>query len=129
VAQTHVRPNPAGIAALREHIVRIHRSVVHDVWEDAWTHCPVDTGELRSTIRTRPVKPLLSRIVVGSDHWQPQEYGALAHVIRPKTPGGALFWPGAPHPVNVVHHPGNVRQSFMRPALYQRRSLAGRPTR
>lgn len=128
MAQTaHVRPYPPGIAALREHIVRIHRSVVHDVWENAWMLAPVDTGELRNSVRTRPVKPLLSRVVVGTDHWQPQEYGASAHDIRPKDPGGALFWPGAPHPVKVVHHPGNRPQSFMRLALYRHRSLAGRP--
>lgn len=109
--------------------MRIHRSVVHDVWEDARDHAPVLSGEMRDTIRTRPIKPLLSRVVVGTDHWQPQEYGASAHDIRPREPGGALFWPGAPHPVNVVHHPGNRAQPFMRPALYKLRSLAGRPAR
>jgi hypothetical protein len=123
-----VRPNPEGIVALRRFIARIHVDVVDDVRRDAERYAPVKTGELVRTIHHRLLKPLLSHVVVGSDHWQPVEYGARPHDIV-ASPGGALFWSGAPHPVTIVHHPGNAAQPFMRPALYTKRSLAGRPHR
>lgn len=123
---TRIVPYAPGIAALREHIERVHDALVDDVEEDATIHAPWRTGALAMSIHSRKLRPLLSHVVVGTDHWQPIEYGASPHDIRPKDPGGALFWPGAPHPVNVVHHPGNAAQPFMRPALYQRRRLKGR---
>jgi hypothetical protein len=129
VAKTVIYPNLAGRAALDRLIVRVHDWVVEKVDDDAVLHAPWETGELALSIHTRKARPLLSRIVVGTDHWAPQEYGAAPHEIRPRNPRGALNWPGAPHPVNVVHHPGNRAKPFMRPALYKRRSLAGRPRR
>lgn len=123
---TQIKSHAPGLAALREHIVRVHDDVVDRVEDDAVDYAPYRTGELSMSIHTRKLRPLLSHVVVGSDHWQPMEYGASPHDIYPTDPDGALFWPGAPHPVNVVHHPGNEAQPFMRPALYQRRRLRGR---
>ncbi len=34
------------------------------------------------------------------------EFGTKPHVIKPRKKK-ALFWPGAAHPVKIVHHPGN----------------------
>lgn len=124
----HVKVNHEQVALLMRHIDRIHDSVVEDVEQDAKMRVPVDTGYTRSTIHTEKVRPLLSHVVVGGA-WKFIEYATSAHLIRPKEPGGALFWPGAPHPVQVVLHPGTSAQPFMRPALYTRRSLAGRPYR
>jgi len=129
LARTVIRPNPEGIAALHRHVERVHDSVVDDVYNDAVRHAAVDTGEMLATMHRRRVRPLLSQVVVGSDHWKWVEYDTKAHDIRPRDPSRALFWPGAPHPVRVVHHPGTTEQPFMRPAVYQRRSLAGRPWR
>lgn len=134
MASTSVRPNYSGLLRLHLHVQKIHNSVVDSVFWDAKNGAAVDTGEMWSTIHVRHMMSriyvwssrFISRVVVGSDHWRFVEYPTSAHEIRPKDPNGALFWPGAPHPVQVVHHPGTHEQPFMRPALYQRRSLRGR---
>jgi hypothetical protein len=138
---TTLRWNYAGLAGLRNHIQKIHDSVVQDVESDARRLAAKLTGEMASTIHSRVVQPLLfiltgnrlswteaeSRVVVGSDHWHLVEYPTQPHVIRPRRPAYALFWPGALHPVYIVHHPGTEAQPFMRPALYRIRTLKGRP--
>lgn len=40
------------------------------------------------------------------------EHGTPAHDIEPKRKK-ALAWPGGPHPVKVVHHPGTSPRPFM----------------
>lgn len=52
------------------------------------------------------------------DYALPIELGAEAHVIRPRNKR-ALYWPGAAHPVALVHHPGNAPHPFLRPAADQ----------
>ncbi len=42
------------------------------------------------------------------------ETGTDPYEIRP-VKAKALFWPGAAHPVKVVHHPGIKAQPFLRP--------------
>jgi hypothetical protein len=42
--------------------------------------------------------------------------GTAAHDIRPSTKR-ALFWPGAPHPVGLVHHPGTRPNAFAERAI------------
>lgn len=123
MARTVIRPNWRGIAGLLHHIQKIHDDIVEDVMWDAWMHAAMDTGEMRASIHKRFVRPLLSHVVVGTDHWHLVEYPTSAHEIRPQPPKQALYWPGAPHPVQVVHHPGTEEQPFMRPALYKIRSL------
>jgi hypothetical protein len=44
------------------------------------------------------------------------ENGSSAHVIEAKD-AGALFWPGAAHPVARVQHPGTAPQPLMRPSF------------
>lgn len=44
------------------------------------------------------------------------EEGSSAHVIEAKD-AGALFWPGAAHPVGKVQHPGTSPYPYMRPAF------------
>ena len=39
-------------------------------------------------------------------------YGTKPHDIRPVN-AKALFWPGAAHPVKVVHHPGSKANPFI----------------
>lgn len=135
VTKVKVEPNWIGLLRLHMHVQRIHNSIVEDVFHDARNGAPVDTGEMWMSIHIRHVltrmwtwsSRFVSRVVVGTDHWWLVEYSTAAHVIRPRDPQGALFWPGAPHPVQVVFHPGTTEQPFMRPALYKQRSLAGRP--
>lgn len=40
------------------------------------------------------------------------QFGTSPHTILP-TMGKALYWPGASHPVKIVHHPGTKAQPFM----------------
>jgi hypothetical protein len=44
------------------------------------------------------------------------ERGTPPHLIRPKDKK-ALSWPGAAHPVKVVHHPGTRPRPIIGPAL------------
>lgn len=41
--------------------------------------------------------------------------GTRPHLILPRDKK-ALFWPGAAHPVRVVHHPGTKANDFRKPA-------------
>jgi len=40
------------------------------------------------------------------------EFGTAPHIIQPRD-AQALYWPGAQHPVKLVHHPGTKPQDFM----------------
>jgi hypothetical protein len=40
-------------------------------------------------------------------------YGTRPHDILPRHPAEALYWPGAPHPVAIVHHPGTKPNTYM----------------
>lgn len=75
----------------------------------------VDTGDLLGSIRQEG-----TRVLIGTDHWHPIEYGAPAHVIRPNVKQ-ALWWVGAEHPVGKVNHPGNRAYQPMRRALFKER--------
>ncbi len=58
-------------------------------------------------------------IVGVTAHYGPHvEYGTAPHIIKPKYKL-ALAWPGAAHPVAVVHHPGTPPQPFVRPTVFQ----------
>lgn len=54
-----------------------------------------------------------SRVIgtFGSDYpvFEYLEKGTRPHIIQPRFKK-ALFWPGARHPVRVVHHPGTAAQ-------------------
>ena len=40
------------------------------------------------------------------------EFGTKPHIIEPKD-AKALYWPGAQHPVKIVHHPGTKANDYM----------------
>jgi hypothetical protein len=55
----------------------------------------------------------------GKLHWYPTasyarfvEFGTAPHIIEPKN-AQALYWPGAAHPVRIVHHPGSKANPYM----------------
>jgi hypothetical protein len=117
-----VRPYPPGIAQIEARCQRVTREVTAGVARGARRRCPIDTGELESTIREEHLG-LVGRVWVGTDHWAPTEYGSRPHEIRSHGPyplrnreTGEIFGP-------VVWHPGTPSQPFMRPALYQRRVI------
>ncbi len=80
----------------------------------------VDTGQLRGAIRAANPERLFGdarvKVIANKSYAQYVEMGTRPHEIRPKTKK-ALFWPGAAHPVKVVHHPGTKKKPFMYPAL------------
>lgn len=114
-----------GMQRLDKRAEAMAHAVTDAVYDDSVRFCPVDTTDLVRSIRKEKLRGK-GRVWVGTDHWAPQEYGARPHTIRPKGPPGgkkALWWPGLSHPVGAVRHPGNAAQPFMRPALYQRRTV------
>lgn len=95
------------------------RQTAVDVQNEARRLCPVDTGRLRSSI-VHSVKDGRTKysVTVGTNvnYAEDVEYGTAKHDIRPVNKK-ALWWPGAAHPVAVVHHPGTKPHPFMQPAL------------
>ena len=81
---------------------------------------PVKTGLLQGSIRMKPTANLGGRLI---GYWGSfnvkyaiyVELGTKPHIIRPKNKK-ALYWPGAAHPVMVVHHPGTEKRPYLRPA-------------
>lgn len=71
------------------------------------------TGDLLASVRQQG-----TRVYIGTDHWHFIEYGTSPHPIYPNVKR-ALWWPGLPHPVGKVNHPGNKEYAPMRRALHQ----------
>lgn len=95
-----------------------------DIARDAARYCPERTGALKDSIEHHVEgDDLIVSATGGTDgrtYAAYVELGTVPHIIRPREKR-ALFWPGAPHPVGVVHHPGTRPQPFLRPALFQER--------
>jgi hypothetical protein len=102
---------------------------------------PVDSGELRGSIRVEPVQSLGGgryrfRMVAPVIQAATTDKGARPHPIRPRRAGGLLVfnWPKAGGVVHLrgVNHPGNRAQNWWRPLLErsyrQGLLLAGRQT-
>jgi hypothetical protein len=118
---------PPGLARLERRISVVNHRVTDAVARDARRRAPVEDGELVASIRTQNGR-FTSRVWVGTDHWQPQEYGARPHIIRSQ--GGIYAYPlrnpakGFYAYPGIVNHPGNPEVAFMRRAVYQRRALS-----
>lgn len=79
----------------------------------------VDTGRLRASIRTdieQGGEGLKAVITADVEYASFVELGTPPHTILPRNKE-ALFWPGAPYPVAIVHHPGSQPYPFLKPAL------------
>jgi hypothetical protein len=119
--------DPAGFAKIDALADRCVENVTDDVAKDAKRYVPIDTGELRASIRTGKLGRN-GRVWVGTDHWAPTEYGSRPHIIRAHGDYAlANRETGFYARSGVVHHPGTPEQAFMRPSLYQKRHIrAGR---
>lgn len=125
-----VRQSPGFEAAFLAHVGRQVKRITEEVADDARAHCPVDSGDLVSTIRTRYPGRLHGQVVVGGrgplavdvDYWAAVEYGTAPHWITSRgewslrSDEGEYFG-------HRVWHPGTKAQPFMRPAIYKRRNL------
>jgi len=83
--------------------------------------CPVsadmpDSGRMRSSIRFVPAPGNERLVGPDTDYTNYVVFGTRPHVIKPRNKQ-ALYWPGAPYPVAVVHHPGTKPNPFMIEAL------------
>jgi hypothetical protein len=106
------------------------RAITEAVADDARAECPIDSGDLVSTIGTRYPGKLHGIVKVGGrgplahevDYWPSVEYGSAPHWITShgawslRSDEGVYFG-------RRVWHPGTQAQPFMRPALYRRRRL------
>jgi HK97 gp10 family phage protein len=82
---------------------------------------PVKTGRLRRSISYRAGGPARYVVSPNVPYAHYVHGGTRPHTILP-TRKKALFWEGARHPVQRVHHPGTKRDPFMHRALSRSRS-------
>lgn len=119
-----------GLQVIEGRVTELTEYLASLIATDARANCPVETGRLRRTIVSYG-----NRVYMGgpdAPYWATVEFGSPPHTITPRQSGmgrghrrkKALFWPGAAHPVAVVHHPGTPEQAPLRRALYQARGLA-----
>jgi hypothetical protein len=118
----NVRINPDGVFRIQAQAEEIRKAIAEDVASTARRRVPVDTGDLLDSIRVQHTADE-SRVLVGTDHWAPTEYGSRPHIIRSTGPWplrnretGEVFGPS-------VRHPGTPEQAFMRPSIFQKRRL------
>lgn len=105
-----------------EHVERaahtfLKDEIAPDILRNMQANCPVDTGALKASLSSE-VQGLHARIGSDKDYAIYVEEGTAPHIIRAHD-GGALFWPGAGHPVTEVHHPGTEATHFMKRSLYE----------
>lgn len=88
---------------------------VKDVEAQAKARAAIETGAMMGSIKGIMTGQYSGEVEPHVDYAIYVEYGTRAHVITAKN-AGALYWPGAAHPVKSVNHPGTPAQPFMRPA-------------
>lgn len=109
----------AGPRVIERCTIVVHKTG-EDVVSDAQALCPVRTGNLKNSIGADydgdglgfEAGPTAS---YGAD----VEFGTVPHIIRAVN-AGALFWPGAAHPVRQVRHPGTAPHPYLLPAFDRR---------
>lgn len=125
-----VKPNRDFEAWFYARVGKQVRRITNAVRDDAIAGCPIDSGDLVSTIKSRFPGQLQGYVSVGgtgplvdsAPWWQYVEYGTAPHWINSheswplKSDEGVFFG-------RRVWHPGTRAVSFMRSALYQRRRL------
>lgn len=118
---------PGWVAKVRAAMTPWHHGIVDDVARDVRANIiadgTIDTGAMLASVRRQGQRVYIGGIADNhghSNHWYFIEYGTSAHIITPNTKK-ALSWPGLPHPVKLVRHPGNKEYAPMRRALYKKR--------
>lgn len=106
------------------------KKITREVRDDAIANCPVDSGDLVSTIKARYPGQLQGVVSVGgkgplvesAGYWRIVEWGSAPHWINShgtwslRSDEGVYFG-------RRVWHPGTVATHFMSRALYKRRRL------
>lgn len=118
----NVQVNAAGVLRIKGMAREVREAIAEDVATSARRRVPVDTETLKDTIRVKHEADE-SLVIVGTEYWASVEYGSKPHKIRSTGP-----WPLRNKEFGEVYgqevnHPGTPEQAFMRPALYQKRTL------
>jgi hypothetical protein len=108
------------------------KAITEAVADDARSGCPVDSGDLLSTIGTRYPGKLHGVVKVGGrgilahdvDYWAYVEYGTAPHLIESHGPWSLHNAETGQYFGRRVWHPGTHAQPFMRLALYRKRRLS-----
>lgn len=67
--------DPQGWNTLKMRVSQLVQQLTDDVYFDMIRFAPVDTGELRASIKVRYPAWNMGRIWIGTDHWIYPEYG------------------------------------------------------
>lgn len=106
---------PAIAAAAAGKVKQCVEKAVRDVEAQAKARAAADTGAMKNSIEGHMTGAYSGEVAPHVEYAIFVEFGTRAHVITAKN-AGALYWPGAAHPVKSVNHPGTPAQPFMRPA-------------
>lgn len=125
-----VRPARNWESWLLAHVGAQVKVITEAVADDARAECPVDSGDLVTTIGTRYPGGLHGVVKVGGrgvlahdvDYWAAVEYGSAPHWITSHGKWSLRSDEGVYFGLRVWN-PGHAAQPFMRPALYRRRRL------
>lgn len=108
------------------------KAITEAVADDARAGCPIDSGDLVSTIGTRYPGGLHGIVKVGGrgplahdvNYWPSVEYGSAPHAIDSHGSWSLHNAETGDYFGRHVWHPGTQANPFMRSALYRRRRLS-----
>ena len=84
---------------------------------------PVDHGLLKSWF-IESIDEEQATIKSPAEYAIYQDQGTQPYLIQSRKPNGYLFWEGADHPVQVVHHPGIRAKHFVQQSMDELAPLA-----
>lgn len=84
---------------------------------------PVDHGLLKSWF-IESIDEEQATIKSPAEYAIYQDQGTSPYLIQSRRPNGYLFWEGADHPVQVVHHPGIRAKHFVQQSMDELAPLA-----
>ena len=97
-------------------IERMLDLVSQEFWGGVREEAPVDTGRLAGSFLLEKRDSLTYAVMTNVEYALAVHDGTQPHVIEPVS-AGALYWPGAAHPVRRVHHPGTAGNPFAERAM------------
>lgn len=103
----------AGFVGIDHEITKFMERLGRQVEAAAKGLAPVDTGALVSSIELE-MQGKTAIISANTFYAIYQELGTGPHTMD----NGPYSWPGADHPVDVVHHPGNAAVHYLQNALF-----------
>lgn len=83
MARTRVVVSESGWSRLQTRVHQVTAQITDQVYFNARSLVPVDTGELMGTLRVTYHGWNVGRVWVGSDHWSYNEYGTERMAAQP----------------------------------------------